>query len=195
MRVRKSMETVAQNSSSNGSSNGSNQGEGLHESLQKLIGLHRQLYELVKVEHEAITRADTQGTYEAVANKEAVIHWIHEEELNRQAITRLLVQAEGVQADEPVSLKSIIIHYQVSRPELTNRLQSDLNALVVLVERIKKQNDLNGDLIRHSLRHIGNMKNNIFGETTHQAKTYNQMGQKNQANSNAHGPRLISKEV
>lgn len=181
------METLSQNSSS--------QGEILHESLQKLIGLHRQLYELVKLEHEAITQADTKGTYEAVANKEAVIHWIHQEELNRQAITHLLVQSEGVNVEGSASLRGIIIHYQVKRPELSNRLQSDLSALVVLVERIKKQNDINGELIQLSLRHIGNMKNNIFGETTHQAKTYNQMGQKNQANANAHGPRLISKEV
>jgi hypothetical protein len=187
MRVRKSMENTAQNNL--------NTGEQLHGSLQKLIGLHRQLYELVKIEHEAITQADTKGTYEAVANKEAIIHWIHQEEQSRQAITHLLIQSEKLASEEPITLKSIIIHFQVVRPELSNRLQSDLNALVVLVERIKKQNDLNGELIGLSLRHISNMKNNIFGETTHQAKTYNQMGQKNQASSNSHGPRLVSKEV
>ncbi|NDF15893.1 hypothetical protein EB061_11320, partial [bacterium] len=103
--------------------------------------------------------------------------------------------SEGIRSEEPSSLKAIIIHYQVARPDLSTRLQSDLHALVVLVERIKKQNEQNGELIQHSLRHICNMKNNIFGETTHQAKTYNQMGQKNQATATSHGPRLVSKEV
>ncbi len=172
-----------------------NPGERLHESLQNLIGLHRQLYEIVKSEHEAITQADTKATYEAVANKEALIHWIYQAEQERQAITVELKQSEGIEDSNARTLKEIILHYQVKEPALSNRLQSDLSALVILVERVKKQNQMNGSLIDHSLKHINNMKGNIFGETTHQGKTYNQMGQKNQAGGNAHGPRLISKEV
>ncbi len=164
--------------------------ERLHDSLQELIGLHRQLYEVVKAEHEAITQADTKGTYEAVANKEALIHWIHREELNRQVIAQALPES-----DRSPSLRDIIASLQGRNNDLADRLQADLHALVVLVERIRTQNRLNGELVDRSLGHINNMKANIFGETTHQGKTYNQNGQKNQAGSNAHGPRLISKEV
>jgi flagellar biosynthesis/type III secretory pathway chaperone len=170
-------------------------GDRLHESLQNLIGLHRQLYEIVKQEHEAITQADTKGTYEAVANKEALIHWIHQAELERQAITLELEDLEPANGGNSVTLKEVILHFQVSRPDLSAKLQSDLSALVVLVERVKRQNQINGNLIDQSLKHINNMKGNIFGETTHQGKTYNQMGQKNQAGGTPHGPRLISKEV
>ncbi|MBU6152691.1 MAG: flagellar export chaperone FlgN [Bdellovibrionales bacterium] len=170
-------------------------GNRLHESLQGLIGLHRQLYEIVKHEHEAITQADTKATYEAVANKEALLHWIHQAELERQALSLELKSFESLPDESNPTLKELIIHYQVKSPELASRLQADLNALVILVERVKKQNQVNGSLISQSLKHINNMKGNIFGETTHQGKTYNQLGQKNQAAGNPHGPRLISKEV
>jgi flagellar biosynthesis/type III secretory pathway chaperone len=172
-----------------------NPGEKLHESLQGLIGLHRQLYEVVKSEHEAITQADMKATYEAVTNKEALIHWIHREELGRQAVTLEICATENIPAHPSPSLKEIIARIQPRNPDLGTRLMADLNALLILVDRIKKQNELNGTLVGQSLGHINNMKANIFGETTHQGRTYNQMGQKNQANSNAHGPRLISKEV
>lgn len=173
----------------------SNPGKRLHESLQNLIGLHRQLYEITKHEHEAITQADTKATYESVANKEALIHWIHQAELERQAVTLALKKSEGFDEDSNPSLKELILHYQSLNPELATRLQADLSALVILVERVKKQNQINGGLIEQSLKHINNMKGNIFGETTHQGKTYNQMGQKNQAGGTPHGPRLVSKEV
>jgi flagellar biosynthesis/type III secretory pathway chaperone len=177
--------------------NGSSQNslnEKLHESLQELIGLHRQLYEVVKAENEAVTNADLKATYDAAANKEALVHWIHQAEMSRQAVTYTLAQAENLETTTP-SLRELILHFQSSNPDYSNQLQVDLTSLVVLVDRIKKQNELNGRLVEASLKHVNNMKRNIFGETTHQARTYNQQGQKNTASANEHGPRLISKEV
>jgi hypothetical protein len=63
------------------------------------------------------------------------------------------------------------------------------------VDRIKTQNDSNAKLIDSSLKHVHNMKKNIFGETNPQSRTYNQQGQRNPGSANAHGPRMISKEV
>jgi predicted phage tail protein len=170
------------------------QAELLHGSLQELIGLHRQLYETVKAENEAITNADLKLTYDAAASKEALIHWIHNAEMSRQAIVYALLTEEGITTKNP-SLRELILHYQSSNAELSNKLQGDLSALMVLVERIKKQNEANARLVESSLKHVNNMKKNIFGETTHQARTYNQQGQRNQGSANAQGPRLISKEV
>ncbi len=168
--------------------------EKLHASLQELIGLHRQLYEAVKTENSAITNADVKLTYEMAASKEVLINWIHQCEMSRQAVVYALSQEEGLEGKNP-SLRELILHYQVKNPELSASLQTDLSSLLVLVDRIKKQNEQNGKLIQASLGHIHNMKKNIFGETTHQAKTYNQQGLKNQGNANSNGPRLISKEV
>ena len=166
----------------------------LHGSLQELIGLHRQLYETVKAENEAITNADLKLTYDAAASKEALIHWIHTAEMSRQAIVYALCTEEGLSTANP-SLRELILHYQTRDAEMSAKLQTDLSSLLVLVDRIKKQNESNARLVESSLKHVHNMKKNIFGETTHQARTYNQQGQRNQASANAHGPRLISKEV
>ena len=166
----------------------------LHESLQDLIGLHRQLHEVVKSENEAVTNADIKATYEAAAAKEALIHWIHQSEMNRQTVVYAIAQEQNLESKTP-SLRELILHFQSIDAETSARLQSDLSMLILLVERIKKQNEVNGNLVAASLKHIDNMKKNIFGETTHQARTYNQQGQKNTASSNEHGPRLISREV
>jgi len=168
--------------------------EKLHESLQELIGLHRQLHDVVKAENTAISDADIKGTYEAAATKGALIHWIHQAEMSRQSVVYALAQEEGLESKTP-SLRELILHFQAHDIETSNRFQSDLSTLIVLVERIKKLNETNGNLLATSLKHIDNMKRNIFGETTHQARTYNQQGQKNTASSSEHGPRLISREV
>jgi flagellar biosynthesis/type III secretory pathway chaperone len=170
------------------------QTELLHESLQELIGLHRQLYETVKAENEAITNADLKLTYDAAAAKEALVHWIHTAEMSRQAVVYALCQDEGLGSKNP-SLRELILHFQTRNPELSNKLQTDLSTLLILVDRIKKQNESNGRLLESSLKHVNNMKKNIFGETTHQGRTYNQQGQRNPGSANSHGPRLISKEV
>ena len=168
--------------------------EKLHDSLQELIGLHRQMYEVVKAENEAISSANTKGTYEAASAKEALVHWIHQAEMSRQAVVYAIAQEDGLVTPTP-SLRELILHYQSKDADLANRLQVDLNSLIILIERIKTQNSTNGRLVESSLKHIHNMKKNIFGETTHKAQTYNQQGQKNQASANDHGPRLVSKEV
>lgn len=189
------METTQKNNSTNSAGNAVvSPREKLHLSLQELIGLHRQLYEVVKSENEAITNADVKGTYDASAAKEALIHWIHQAEMSRQAILYTLAKEENLPGENP-SLRELILHYQGSDNEIAQKFQTDLNSLVVLVERIKKQNELNGKLLDASLKHINNMKKNIFGETTHQARTYNQHGHKNTGSTAEHGPRLISKEV
>ena len=165
----------------------------LHEVLQDLIGLHRQLYEVMKQENEALTQADVKATYEAAASKEAIIHWIHQGELSRQAVVYALAQAEELKNQTP-TLKELIIYFQTRNAEFSDQLQIDLNSLSVLVDRIQRQNKQNGSLVEESLKHINNMKRNIFGESS-PAKTYNQHGQKNQVSAGADGPRLISKEV
>lgn len=100
-----------------------NLGEILHESLQDLIGLHKQLLEVVKQEAEAITSADVKNTFEATSSKEALIHWIHRSEQSRQVIAHSI--AEQIKLENP-SLRQIIAHYQIDYPTLSQQLQTDL---------------------------------------------------------------------
>ena len=167
-------------------------GQSLHEALQDLIGLHKQLLEVVKVEGDAVTQADVKLTFDATSNKEALIHWIHRSEQNRQVITYSL--AEDLNLANP-SLKELIMYYQSVDAPLSAQLQTDLNVLMILVERIQSQNRINAGIVERSLKHVNDMRKNIFGEVNPQNKTYNQQGQKNQASPGSSGPRLISKEV
>jgi len=169
-------------------------GERLHESLKELIQLHRQLHEVIKNENDSISNADIKGTYDATASKEAFVHLIYQADLSRQSIVQAIIHDEGIETKNP-SLRDLIIHFQGKDATLSNKLQSDFNMLMILVDRIKKQNELNGKLVSESLKHISNMKKNIFGETTHQARTYNQQGQKNEGSAKEHGPRLVSREA
>ncbi len=166
----------------------------LHENLQEMIGLHKQLLEVTRNENEAITQADVKATYEAAASKEALLHWIARAESSRQAIVYTLIKQENITAERP-SLRDIILHFETRDAAIAQSLNTDLNALVILVERIKKQNELNGRLVESSMKHIDNMKKNIFGEIAPSGKTYNQHGQKNQAAGSQVGSRLISTEV
>ena len=170
----------------------SNTGELLHEALQDLIGLHKQLLEVVKAEADSIEQADVKATFEATSSKEALVHWIHRSEQNRQIIATSL--AQELKLANP-SLKDLIVHFQSVDATLSAQLQTDLSALVILVERIQAQNNQNGKIVERSLQHVSAMRKNIFGEVTSENKTYNQQGQKNQASPGSAGPRLISKEV
>src|ERR1035437_6990342 len=82
----------------------------LHESLQDLIGLHRQLSEVVKSENAAITNADIKGTYEAATAKEALIHWIHQAEMSRQTVVYAIAHEENLETQTP-SLRELILHF------------------------------------------------------------------------------------
>ena len=70
--------------------------EKLHESLRELIRLHRQLHEIVKSENDAISNADSKATYDATAAKEAVIHLIHQAEMNRQTVVQAICHQENI---------------------------------------------------------------------------------------------------
>lgn len=165
----------------------------LHQSLQDLIGLHRQLLDVVRQENEAVLNADSKTLFEVTASKEALLHWIMQSENQRQLVVQRL--SDQLSLDSKTTLKQMILHFQSVNPVLSSQLQTDLNALVVLVERIQLQNSQNAKLIAKSLEHVDAMRKNIFGEAQVESKTYNKSGQKNQPERGSTGPRMISREV
>jgi len=128
----------------------------LHESLQELIGLHHQLWESVRLENEALSLADVKRTYEATSSKEALIHWIIQAETDRIRVVERLASKMNLTAP---SLKEIIYALEGSKDsnenQLAQQLNKDLNTLVILVERIKKQNASNLVLVEASLKNVG----------------------------------------
>lgn len=165
--------------------------ESLYQVLQKLVGLHRQLLETVRLEKQAIIDADLAGIQEATLAKEKIIELVHAQESTRiQCIAELALELK--KPAKEITLNKIILDIQGSHPKLSDMYRSSLNALSLLVSRIKEQSDYNLSLIQKSLTHIEKMKRNVLGESVPRSDTYGNKGQKV---GHAQGARLVSKEA
>ena len=164
----------------------------IYQILQKLIGLHRQLLELIRSERVALEQANLKDIEETTHSKEVVIHAIHQNELER---VRAMAQiaASWKQGVSDLSLRKFVEILQGKDIQAAERFRNVHNALRVLVERIDEQNQDNKKLVEKSLEHIAIMKRNALGEANPKSDTYTQKGRKleNQGGS----ARLLSKEV
>lgn len=165
--------------------------EKIHELLQKLVGLHRQLIETVRAERSALEQVDVKAVQEAVYAKELLIHSLKETELER--IRRMAALAASWKPPlVDVSLNQFILFLQGRDKEAADRFRSVYNTLTILVKHVDDQNKENKKLVEKALEHIGAMKRNVLGEVSPHAGTYTQKGMKSDQNA---GSRLISKEV
>lgn len=163
----------------------------IHQILQRLVGFHRQLLEVVRSEREALASADLKGIQESTYAKEALIESIKLLEAERiRALT--ILAAIWKKPVQELTVSSIAILIQGEDPKGAEQLRSSLNALAILVNRIQEQNDYNRELVERSLEHLQNMKNNVLGETVPKSQTYNPQGQRS---SPVNGARLFSKEI
>ncbi len=164
----------------------------IHQSLQALIGLHRQLLETVRREREALTQADLSGIQEATFAKEALIEQIRNVDAARtRSLAELALSLKRPMRE--LTLTNIVISVQTMFPKHADQLRSSYNALQVLTDRISEQNGYNRELIERSLEHVHNMKQNVLGESVPASSTYSAQGQK--VNRGASGARLISQEA
>ncbi len=163
----------------------------IYQSLQKLIGLHRQLLETVRMEHEALAHAQLKEIQEAVCAKEALIAAIRQKESERvKCIAELALYLKRPARD--LTLPEIIIAIQGTQRAKAEQFRSAFNALTILVQRIREQNDENRGLVERSLDHVQNMKKNVLGESVPRSDVYTNQGQKTGGLS---GARLISREA
>lgn len=163
----------------------------LQESLSHLIGLHRQLLETLRQERDALVDANKSVIEECAFAKDACLQAIAQSEKDRAEIVAQL----AVEWKRPISqmtLSYILTETEPSQPAQATALRSQLNALVVLVERVKEQNQYNGALIERALENIEAMKANVFQNEAPQTQTYNSQGSRAQAPSQS---RLISQEA
>ena len=163
----------------------------IHETLQRLTGLHRQLMDTVRMEREALLAADLKGIEDATLAKQTLIEAIRRSESDRISATGELALLWKKPLRD-LTLPVIVTQIQTSHPKISEQLRSAYNALTILIKRISEQNQDNLALVQNSLAHIHEMKKNILGETTPKANTYNTKGQKAMGPG---GARLISKEA
>jgi flagellar biosynthesis/type III secretory pathway chaperone len=163
----------------------------LAQELKTLLGLHRQMLELVRTERSALVSADIKLIQENNFKKEAIIEAIRNQDAIRMKLISQLAYFWGRKSEE-LTVSKIIIQVQGSDLKMADQLRSTWQALNILIERIMDQNERNGELLEKSLEHVNEMKVNLLGEGSPKAQTYTQQGQRSAPQS---GARLISKEA
>jgi hypothetical protein len=165
----------------------------IHQCLQKLLGLHRQLMDTVRLEKEALVAADLKGIQETTLAKEAILQAVRHAESERLAAAAALAMAWKKPLRE-LTLPAIVIAIQGRDGRSAELLRSTHNALRILIERIVEMNAENRVLVESSLGHVEKMKKNVLGEAVPAADVYTSQGQRT-AGSAAAAPRLISREA
>jgi flagellar biosynthesis/type III secretory pathway chaperone len=163
----------------------------IHNSLQKLVGMHRQLLDVVRAEKDALIEANLRGVQEATSAKQALIENIKNEETARQ--THVLELAMILK--RPISsltLLEIAVAVQGEDPKSAEQLRSTFNALTILIKRVTDANQSNSELVNRSLFHIREMKKNVLGDATEKSNTYTQQGTRSAA---AGASRLIERKA
>lgn len=163
----------------------------IQQSLQKLIGLHRQLLDTVRLEHEALANADLKSVQESTFAKQGLIENIKAAESERmKAVAELSTVWKKNPAE--LTLSAVIIEVQGRDQKMAEQLRSSLNALTILVKRVTDQNEYNRLLVDRSLENIHQMKKNVLGEAVPRNDVYTSQGRKA---TGAGGSRLLSTEV
>ena len=165
--------------------------ENLYACLQRMIGLHRQLYETCKLEREAFIAADVKLITEQTHAKELIIETIKQTESERIRIS-LFLSVEWTVPVKDLTLNFIIREIEPKESATAERFRSALTALTVLIERAKKINESNREFVERSLEHVNEMKRNVLGEATPATDTYGNQGQKL---AQTGGARLLSTEA
>ena len=164
---------------------------GIHESLQDLIGLHRQLLDAVRLEKEALVSADVKAIQDVTVAKESLIAAIQQAELFRFRRVAELA-ATWLRPMSEMTLSKIAIEVQRTDLAAADQLRTTLATLTLLVQRISEQNGENRALVEISLQHVSNMKANVLGESDRASETYAQDGQRKGTPGRS---RLISREA
>jgi hypothetical protein len=166
----------------------------IQESLQQLIGLHRQLLDACRHEREALVQADLKAIEERTVAKQAIVEAIRAAETERlKRVSKLAMQTKKPVRE--LSLPLLIAHLQQGSPQArrgAELLQGSLSALTLLIERITEANASNRALVERSLEHVEEMKRNVLGEAVPKSNTYTQQGQRQAVTG---GARLFNKEA
>jgi hypothetical protein len=163
-------------------------------SLQKLLGLHRQLWDQVRTEREALVNANRNSIQEIALAKKALVISIREIETKRLS-TVSKIAGIWKKPGQELLLSEIILAVQTRDPPLSQSLQTLQNALRHLLERIQILNESNRQLVDASMKHVDVMKRNLMGEVEPRSSLYTQSGNKSPTSAQAAQSRFLSTEA
>ena len=164
----------------------------LQQILQKLVGLHRQLLETIRLEREALANADVRRIQETTHAKEAIVESIQTRERERLALMAQFATTKQTDGGRR-TLQEIILEIQGSDAKAAESLRTAQMTLKLLLQRIIDANAENGELVKRSLLHLDQMKRNVLGAQPATPETYGPGGRR--VPQAVQGSRLISKEV
>jgi len=158
--------------------------------LEKLVGLHRGLVDLLREEYGHMTAVDVKGISETAQSKEAFLAEIWNHEQLRIKTVAKLAAALSI-ADDKATL--LAISEKLSAPE-SEKLRAARTALNLLVEQARDLNTKNMSFAQGSLDRIEQMKRNALGLNNTAAKeNYSNSG--NRQPITEQGGRLLSTEA
>ncbi len=163
----------------------------LHQTLQKMLGHHRQLLDVVREERKALVDADLKRIQEMTYQKEALVESIRNLEAQRLKLSAELAVIWKKPLHE-LTISNVIIAVQGTDQKMAENLRGTYNALIHIIGRTSDQNNDNKLLVEKSLEHIHQMKKNVLGESVPHSDTYNPKGQRS---NNGGSSRLLSQEA
>lgn len=161
----------------------------LLEILKRELSLHKQLFDILKLEREALAKVDIKAIREATFNKEQLLADIMREESGRRRWLDLLSDTTGV-AVADLSAEKVAEIYGNAHFE---QLVSVRNALRYMLVQVRELNGENQKLTEHALRESQLMKENALGMTGDRAATYGPKG--NMGVAKEKNARLLSREA
>lgn len=166
----------------------------IYESLQRLVGHHRRLLDIVRTERDALIQADIRVVEEITLAKRELIESIRQEESQRLARVADLAACEAWAGSRPedLALTAIILAIQGEDLRTADQLRSVQTALGILAKRVSDQNRENQALVEKTLDHIQRMKRNVLGADPARPATYTQQGTRS---THPAGARLLSREA
>ncbi|MEN9724023.1 MAG: FlgN protein [Pseudomonadota bacterium] len=163
----------------------------LFSQLERLVKLHQQLAELLRVERLTLVSMNLPQIQEVSEQKQSLLHQIALEEAHRVRLIPALSVELGVSAEQ-ATLSPLIQKLQVRDLALAERFVAIRDRLMHLVSEIQSENQSNARFLEASIDHVNQMKKNILGEATPRSGTYSSTGH---PQTTAAGSRLISREV
>ena len=119
-------------------------------SLEQLLSLHQQLYDKAKKKTEVIKTGDMEGLKEIVAEERKFIKIMNAAQKNLMGNAQSFLLEHSISSDTPTLRDCLEVANEQDGMILTT-LQSQIVAQVTL---LKKQNDLNQQLLQQSLAFV-----------------------------------------
>ncbi|MBN21895.1 MAG: hypothetical protein CL678_11500 [Bdellovibrionaceae bacterium] len=163
----------------------------IYQSLEKLVKLHRQLFENVCAEENHLVSADVKAIQNNLSEKEAILSAIDSAEHLRRATLQRICEILSI-SESSLTLSRLIGFLKNDSEAFAQKLKSTQEVLSILAKRIKEQNNKNKGLVDQSLLTISQMKKNIMGSKDQAHSIYGKDGQSHIDSSQG---RLIQKEI